>query len=82
MAISQRETDMHTRRYPLCYAFTGNGAIEHLARDHRRTYAEACVLFERSKAGTLGWNALASPVKVAPPSANPDTSKRLWLPVP
>jgi hypothetical protein len=81
-AISQRETDMYTERCPLCYAFTRSGAVEHLVRDHRRTYAEACVLFEHSKAGTLGWNALAAPAKVSPPYATADTSRRRWLPVP
>ena len=81
---------MHKERCPLCYACTRYGAIEHLKRDHRRSYADACVLVERSKEGTLGQNAqngeqkvlssLAS-VKVAPPCANPTTSRSLWLPV-
>ncbi len=44
---------MNRDRCPLCYAFTGNGPVEHLVRDHRRTYAEACVLFERGS-GNLG----------------------------
>ncbi len=82
---------MHTERCPLCYAFTRNGAIEHLERDHRRTYSEACILVERSKEGTLGWNArngrqkvrssLAS-AKLVPPCANPVASGPLWFPVP
>jgi hypothetical protein len=55
---------MYTERCSLCYAFTRNGAIEHLERDHRRTNAEACVLVERSKEGTLGWNAQNSRQKV------------------
>jgi hypothetical protein len=86
-----RKNDMYTEQCPLCYAFTRNGAIAHLERDHRRSYAEACVLVERSKKGTLGRNAqngrqkvlssLAS-AKVAPPCANPITSRPLWLPVP
>ena len=82
---------MYTELCPLCYAFTRNGAIAHLERDHRRTYAEAWVLVERGKEGTLGRNAqngrqkiLSSPAsaKIAPPGANPITSRPLWLPVP
>ncbi len=45
---------MHTERCPLCYVCTRYEATEHLTRDHRRSYAEACVLVERSKEGTLG----------------------------
>ena len=73
---------MYTERCPLCYGFTRHGAIAHLERDHRRTYSEACILVERSKEGTLGWNArngrqevrssLAS-AKEAPSCANPVT---------
>ena len=83
---------MHKERCPLCYACTRYGVIEHLERDHRRSYADACVLVERSKEGTLGRNArnasqkghssLASSANVAPLRANPTTSRSLWLPVP
>jgi hypothetical protein len=79
---------MHTERCPLCYAFTRNGAIAHLERDHRRTYAEAWVLVERSKEGTLGWNARngrqkvlssVASAKVVSPCANPITFRPLGL---
>jgi hypothetical protein len=81
---------MHKERCPLCYACTRYGAIEHLERDHRRSYGDACVLVKRSKEGALGQNAqnggqkvlssLAS-AKVAPPW-NPIASRSLWSPVP
>lgn len=48
---------MHTELCPLCYVHTRHQAIEHLTRDHRRSYAEACALVERSKEGTLGRHA-------------------------
>ncbi len=89
--LSNKETDMCTERCPLCYVPTRYEEIEHLTRDHRRSYAEACALVERSKEGTLGRNAqngrqkvLSSPAsaKIAPTCANPITSESLWLPVP
>jgi hypothetical protein len=82
---------MYTKRCPLCDVRTRYEAIEHLTRDHRRSYAEACALVERSKEGTLGRNArngrqkvLSAPAgaKIAPPCANPITSGSLWWPVP
>ena len=75
---------MYTKRCPLCYVRTRYEAIEHLTRDHRRSYAEACALMERSKEGTLGRNAqngrqkvLSAPAsaKIALSCANPITSK-------
>jgi len=47
---------MYTDRCPLCYVRARFEAIEHLTRDHRRSYAEACALVERGKQGTLGRN--------------------------
>ena len=44
---------MYTDRCPLFYVRTRFEAIEHLTRDHRRSYAEACALVERGKQGTL-----------------------------
>jgi hypothetical protein len=82
---------MYTERCPLCYVRTRYEAIEHLTRDHRRSYAEACALVERSKEGTLGRNAqngrqkvlsAPAPAKIALSCANPITSNSLWLPVP
>jgi hypothetical protein len=82
---------MHIERCPLCHVRTKYGAIEHLERDHRRSYAEACVLVEDGKEGTLGRNtrngsqkivSSSAPGKVTPPCLKPITSRHLWMPVP
>jgi hypothetical protein len=43
--------------------YTRFGAVEHLERDHRRTYAEACVLIDSLEEGTLGCKTLNSKQK-------------------
>ncbi len=48
---------MDAQRCPLCQIRAEQGVLEHLRRDHRRTEAEARVLMERYRLGTLGWNA-------------------------
>ena len=40
---------MHKERCPLCYACTRYGVIEHLERDHRRSYADACYWWSVAK---------------------------------
>ena len=84
---------MYTKRCPLCYVRTRYEAIEHLTRDHRRSYAEACARVESRKEGNpgpemrgmlgrKGHSSLASSANVAPLRANTTTSRSLWLPVP
>jgi hypothetical protein len=48
---------METQRCPLCYIRAEYGVIDHLRRDHRRSEIEARTLVERSREGSLGWNA-------------------------
>jgi hypothetical protein len=70
---------MHMERCPLCYMRTKYGAIEHLEQDHRRTYAQACILVESGKEGTLGWNAHDGKAPACPSLV---TSRPLWLSIP
>lgn len=44
------------KRCPLCNVRLESGVINHLQRDHRRTYDDARALLERSVEGTLGWD--------------------------
>jgi len=67
---------METLRCPLCYISVEYGVIDHLGRDHRRTEFEARALVERSKEGSLGWNAEGRRGRVVEQVAN-----RLPLPL-
>jgi hypothetical protein len=57
---------METLRCPLCYISVEYGVIDHLGRDHRWTEFEARALVERSKEGSLGWNAEGRRVRPRP----------------
>lgn len=83
---------MYIERCPLCYVYTRFGAVlEHLERDHRRTYAEACVLIDRLEEGTLSCNTLNSkqkrgtsltPAKMVQMDVTRATCRPLWLSIP
>lgn len=44
------------KRCPLCYVRLERSVIDHLQRDHRRSYDDARALLERVVEGTLGWD--------------------------